>query len=409
MADNKLLGASGLYFGVNEISKAYMGNNLVWEKAGEAGPDYSKEYFCIEAVEDCDIIFTPFNSRIENGHTLEYIIFHNAAYNRPPMDYLYQMFLDGDYEVFDPYSDGSLLIPLDREDIVYMIGNMHKGVSANDDSISNIFTFSEKVNLSGNIMSLTHGVHRNTLEPTRPEDLPEQAYTYSGVRGELARLFKNQPVVDAGNLVLSSSELHDYTYWQMFYGCTYLTTPPKKLPATTLAAGCYREMFKGCSSLNTPPILPATTLAASCYRAMFSGCAFTVAPTLPATTLASYCYYYMFENCTSLTYTQNELPATTLASYCYQRMFTGCTSLTTAPALPATTLASNSYYQMFNGCTSLNYVKCLATDISASNCTSYWLKSVASSGTFVKPASMTSWTTGTSGIPSGWTVQTASS
>ena len=33
MADNKLLGASGLYFGGNEISKAYMGNNLVWEKA----------------------------------------------------------------------------------------------------------------------------------------------------------------------------------------------------------------------------------------------------------------------------------------------------------------------------------------------------------------------------------------
>jgi len=33
MADNKLLGASGLYYGGNEISKAYMGNNLVWEKA----------------------------------------------------------------------------------------------------------------------------------------------------------------------------------------------------------------------------------------------------------------------------------------------------------------------------------------------------------------------------------------
>ena len=29
-------------------------------------------------------------------------------------------------------------------------------------------------------------------------------------------------------------------------------------------------------------------------------------------------------------------------------------------------------------------------------------------GTFVKAASMTSWTTGTSGIPSGWKVQDAS-
>lgn len=40
MADNKLLGAGGLYYGGNEISKAYMGNNLVWEK----GPDYDPNY-----------------------------------------------------------------------------------------------------------------------------------------------------------------------------------------------------------------------------------------------------------------------------------------------------------------------------------------------------------------------------
>jgi hypothetical protein len=40
MADNKLLGASGLYYGGNEISKVYMGNNLVWEK----GPDYDPNY-----------------------------------------------------------------------------------------------------------------------------------------------------------------------------------------------------------------------------------------------------------------------------------------------------------------------------------------------------------------------------
>lgn len=288
-----------------------------------------------------------------------------------------------------------------------MIGNMNKGVSAYDNSISNIFTFSGKVNLSGNIMSLTHGLNRNTLEPTRPEDLPEKTYTSSS-NGELAFLFKNQTVVDAGKLVLSSRNLHEYTCWQMFYGCTYLTTAPE-LSATTLANSCYREMFKGCSSLTTAPKLPATTLKPNCYRAMFSGCAFTIAPKLPATTLAAYCYYYMFENCTSLTNVQATLPATTLANYCYQRMFTGCTSLTTAPELPATTLTIYCYNNMFNGCTSLRYVKCLATDISASNCTSYWLKSVASSGTFVKPASMTSWTTGTSGIPSGWTVQTVSS
>jgi hypothetical protein len=105
MADNKLLGAGSLYFGVNEISKAFMGNNLVWEKAGEAGPDYSEEYFCIEALENCDIIFEPYSGKVENGHSFEYIKFENAAYTRPPMDILYDMFVNGNYDVFDPYYD----------------------------------------------------------------------------------------------------------------------------------------------------------------------------------------------------------------------------------------------------------------------------------------------------------------
>ena len=106
------------------------------------------------------------------------------------------MFLDGDFEVFDPWSDGSLIISLYSEDIVYMIGNMYKGVSANDDSISNIFTFSEKVNLSGNIMSLTYGLNRNTLEPIRPEDLPYQSFTRYPNRniGEFGRIFKKRQI-----------------------------------------------------------------------------------------------------------------------------------------------------------------------------------------------------------------------
>lgn len=102
------------------------------------------------------------------------------------------------------------------------------------------------------------------------------------------------------------------------------------------------------------------------------------------------------------------LPATTLANYCYQSMFYNCTSLTTAPALPATTLADGCYQSMFEGCTHLASITCLATNISASVCTTNWVKNVAASGTFTKAASMSSWTTGVNGIPSGWTVQDAS-
>ena len=89
-------------------------------------------------------------------------------------------------------------------------------------------------------------------------------------------------------------------------------------------------------------------------------------------------------------------------------MFWACTGLTTAPELPATTLVTGCYWKMFESCLHLNYVKCLATNISANNCTTDWVKNVASTGTFVKDPNMTRWTTSTNGIPYNWTVQDAS-
>ena len=98
------------------------------------------------------------------------------------------------------------------------------------------------------------------------------------------------------------------------------------------------------------------------------------------------------------------LPATTLANYCYSSMFYGCASLMTAPTLTAPTLVSQCYSEMFQNCTSLNYIKCLATDI-LNDSTINWVNNVGTNGTFVKKAN-TTWTTGTNGIPSGWTVVT---
>ena len=175
---------------------------------------------------------------------------------------------------------------------------------------------------------------------------------------------------------------------------------------STINDYAFLGLFRECASLVSAEnlILPATTLADYCYRSMFEGCtSLTSAPTLPATTLASSCYGIMFQGCTSLT-TAPELPVTDLATWCYQSMFYGCTSLTVAPELPATTLVESCYSFMFAGCTKLNYIKCLATRISASDCTRYWVNGVASTGTFVKAAGMTGWTTGIKGIPSGWTI-----
>ena len=206
--------------------------------------------------------------------------------------------------------------------------------------------------------------------------------------------------------VLPATTLANNCYSSMFFNCTSLTTAPE-LPATTLWHSCYNSMFSNCTSLTSAPALPATALTDSCYGYMFLGCSGLItAPALPATTLAQWCYTSMFRGCTSLT-NAPVLPATTLANYCYQGMFSGCTSLTSAPELPATTLGLYCYKEMFGGCTSLNYIKCLATNISASNCTQNWVDGVASTGTFVKDANMSSWGTGVNGIPNGWTVQNA--
>lgn len=199
-----------------------------------------------------------------------------------------------------------------------------------------------------------------------------------------------------------------HTLQKTFSNCTGLTTAENLvLPATGLTESCYMSMFEGCTNLvKAPKVLPAMTLANYCYTAMFMGCtSLTTAPELPATTLAQNCYSSMFYGCTSLT-TAPELPATTLAQACYTRMFPGCTSLTTAPELPATTLASGCYQSMFQGCTSLNYIKMLATDVSARRCLDGWVSGVTLSGTFVKHPDATL-PSGTSGIPAGWTVQTA--
>lgn len=155
-------------------------------------------------------------------------------------------------------------------------------------------------------------------------------------------------------------------------------------------------------------VLPATTLAFACYGGMFNGCtSLTTAPELPATALASNCYSNMFNGCTSLT-TAPELPATTLANTCYLYMFNGCTSLTTAPELPATTLVNGCYRFMFYNCTSLNYIKAMFTTTPDISYTHSWVQNVASTGTFVKNSAATWNVTGNNGIPTGWTVQTAS-
>ena len=208
--------------------------------------------------------------------------------------------------------------------------------------------------VEGNIMSLINSADFSALTTL------ESGFTF-------VRLFSDCiGLTSAENLILPATTLTSYCYYEMFRGCTSLTTAPA-LPATTLASYCYQNMFDGCASLTTAPELPATKLSDNCYESMFNGCtSLTVAPELPVTTLANSCYSSMFQGCTSLT-TAPVLPVTTLATYCYSQMFWNCTSLTTAPALPATTLAFGCYKSMFQGCASLT----TAPELPATTLTDY--------------------------------------
>ena len=333
-------------------------------------------------------------------------------------------------------------ITVSAGDTIMFRGNNSKYTSDINISYHSYFGGTAKFDLKGNILSLIYG--DNFRESTS-----------AGTEAFYA-LFAGSNAVNARRMVLPS-EFGDQCFMGMFAGCSYLTATPllpstsltfqcydgmfqnctslttaPELPALTGTTYCYRNMFSGCTSLtaapalpatvlernayegmfsgcirltSAPAILPATSIGAYCYKGMFQGCtSLTTAPELPATALYDECYMDMFNGCTSLKTVQATLPATELKNSCYYNMFYGCTSLTTAPILPAATLADYCYRNMFFGCRKLNYIKCLATNISATYCVTYWVNNVASTGTFVKAASMNDWDSGESGIPTGWTV-----
>ena len=332
---------TNIYLGSTLVKEVYIGTKLIWPTKAY---DYSSEYFTIESLED--------NNQIGIVDS-----------NRPSIS------ISTDKQTWTtitPNAAPTYFITLNAGGKVYIKGS-NNAYYDNSWSTQGYFTSTGRFNVSGNIMSLIY-----------------------------ADDFKNKTT-------LSSSNYSAFAY--MFYNAKKLISAEHLvLPATILESDCYRYMFYGCSSLTTAPQLPATTLKYGCYQYMFYDCTqLTTAPELPATILESDCYRYMFYGCSSLT-TAPELPATTLSYGCYSYMFYGCSSLTTAPQLPATTLIGYCYQYMFYGCSSLNYIKMLATDVSATDCLTSWVTDVASSGTFVKDASVTL-PTGENGIPNGWTIE----
>lgn len=256
---------------------------------------------------------------------------------------------------------------------VYLRGNIHT-TSATDFCQIEVFgKGTNNVYIGGNLGSINGG-HRVCTTDTK-----------------FISLFSNNRYIVIGNNTFAPNLILPYlsgiggVYERLFFYVEFGDTviPSELLSTTGVAKGALSSLFRE-SNITKAPKLP-------------------VSKVIPST-----CYSNMFRKCTNLTDISNiDLSAYEIGISACLSMFYGCTSLTAAPVLPVKNLAEKCYNSMFYGCTKLNYVKCLAEHKNANKSTYNWLNGVSSTGTFVKSANMSGWTTGTSGIPAGWTIENA--
>ena len=231
----------------------------------------------------------------------------------------------------------------------------------------------------------------------------------------LESLFSGCNITNAENLILQATGTTDSCYAHMFYNCTELIKPPKRIANAEAHNNTYEGMFQGCTALTSAPTTSISQLKRYSCSKMFYNCSSLVSADniqlgeiYQAGLESIYCCSNMFYGCTSLTNAPSILPAKTLTQRCYENMFKGCASLISAPELPATTLGDECYRMMFYGCSNLRYIKCLTNTINSPSYQTYlWVYGVAPTGTFIKNPNMSSWTIGSTdydGIPSGWTV-----
>lgn len=263
-----------------------------------------------------------------------------------------------------------------------------------------------------------------------PKELPATRVGYLGYCSMFqgCTSLKKAPLIKAESLEGSACV-------NMFVGCTSLKEASIP-PATTVPDGAYGSMYSGCSSLVIVADLPATTVGTSSYSSMFYGCtSLEAGPEILAETFSgTQNCYMMFRNCSAMKSCTTKLLPREIGYQGYSLMFYGCTSLESGPeiyaetftgssncrsmfagcssmikgpsCLKVETLTSNCYDSMFYNCKKLTYIKCLAKAIGY-YATSNWVFGVSTTGTFVKHPDMTDWNNGTSGIPSGWTVEDA--
>lgn len=322
--------------------------------------NYSQEYFTIESLEDSNTITLTIGSDVTSSQmtSISYSTDGGTNWTTTNVDSTTQ----------------TINVSLNTGHTLLFKGvgtKLATNYATSGTNYITVFSSTKNYIVYGNIMSMLYG--DNFSDKTSVSS----NYTFCGL------FYNSTTLIYADNLVIPITDVaKETTFCDMFNNCTALITPPQFSPVSVGGLRACMRMFYNCTSLlSTTNFDNFTTINGNNVM------------------------YDMFHNCVSLVNAPKILKPKSLRQYCYGNMFNGCAALTTAPILPASILANYCYQGMFRECTHLNYVACLATDISASNCTTNWLYAVAATGTFYKHPSMTSWSSGVNGIPSGWTTE----
>ena len=231
-----------------------------------------------------------------------------------------------------------------------------------------------------------------------------------GDNGSYIRIHGTAKTKVSGNmasLIGFSETIPAACFRYMFYKSYIVDASELELPWTTLSGYCFVRMFYASEKIIEPPTLKATTIAPYCYLYMFRGCTALTKPcpiTFDTVDTTTNSFQEMYHSTSITTVTVPKLHFTNGARII--GMFRGCTNLTTATIeVFDETIPANAYQHLFRDCTGLETVTCMANSFHA-NAFADWLLNASATGTFIKDKD-TTWSTGTSGIPSGWTIKNA--
>lgn len=321
------------YIGEDEVNKVMAGSETAYLRFESNQPE--PDYFCITCVEDKESTV----SMVGTGSNLPTLTLYTST----------------DKRNWTRWNDVTSAITISSGGKLYMYGENRTFSKAESSywtmSISgSTGTGLSDVALSGDITTLL----------TRNGNV--ESFIDEGYGDYIFNSFfeNNNYIVSASGLKLPTLVMRPYSYFGMFYKCSYLIDAPE-LPATSLSEGCYQSMFNGCERMTKHP---------------------------------------------------SELPALKVTNNCYNKMFYGCKAITTAPVMwcedRANTGVNNYFVNMYYNCSSLRRIQIHMTYWNTSY-SSNWVYGVYNATVnrgFFKCCSSLSISSGTSGKPTTWTKAT---